>query len=372
MRRMTELDAVRGLAAVVIVVYHLWFPHSGLLGTAVDLFFVMSGYLITSIILKQGDQPGFLVAFYMRRSLRIWPIYYLSLIVFLAINSTLATPYPTNGLLWFMTYTQNVPEYWGSMTPPFPHGFHHTWSLAIEEQFYLVWPVTLVLLGRRALVPLAVGLIVLSVGTRMAGFSRWISMTKCDGLALGALLAALMVAFESGRITLGTIKGVLISAAACSFTFVAASLILPRTADHFWSSFATPEVLGSLRMFALNLLFFGVTGLLVVFNGHRHLGWLRDARLVELGQMSYGIYLYHYILFDFVQDFADSHGFSNRLALDSIKLTASFALAAASWRLLERPLLSLKGHFSYRRTARPVAGATAEFARADALPSGTL
>lgn len=373
MRRITELDAVRGLAAVVIVVYHLWFPHSGFLGTAVNLFFVMSGYLITTIILKQGDQPGFLGSFFIRRSLRIWPIYYLSLVVFLAINSTLSTPYPTSGLLWFLTYTQNVPHFWGSLSPPFAHGFHHTWSLAIEEQFYLFWPVALVVLGRRALIPLATGLIVLSVGTRMAGFSRWISMTNCDGLALGAVLAWMMAAVGPGReLSLDAIKKILFVTGAGSFAAVVAGQLLSRFSVPNGSVFVNPHVVGSLRMFATNLMFFSLTGLLAVFSGHRRLAWLRDARLVELGQMSYGIYLYHYILFDLIQDYATAHGFTDRFVLDALKLSASFGLAAASWRWLERPLLSLKGHFSYRRPAREATPGRVETPRLDTLPSGNV
>ena len=79
MQRVKELDSIRGLAALAIVIYHLWFPAVAAFGLAVDLFFVLSGYLITTIILDNALTEGFLLSFYARRSLRIWPVYYLTL-----------------------------------------------------------------------------------------------------------------------------------------------------------------------------------------------------------------------------------------------------------------------------------------------------
>ena len=80
MRRIKELDSIRGLAALAIVFFHLWRHALSILGTAVDLFFVLSGYLITTIILTNALNDHFLFSFYMRRGLRIWPIYYLTLL----------------------------------------------------------------------------------------------------------------------------------------------------------------------------------------------------------------------------------------------------------------------------------------------------
>ncbi len=372
MRRIPELDAIRGIAAVVIVVYHLWFPTHGFMGTAVDLFFVMSGYLITTIILKQRDQPGFLVTFYARRSLRIWPIYYLSLLVFLAINPALPKPWQTEALPYYLSYTQNLPSYWGAADPPFAHGFFHTWSLAVEEQYYLIWPLALVILGRRALLPLAGGLIVLAIVARIGGYSRWILLTKSDGLALGGVLAALMVAAESGRVSTPKLVRVLGGVGLGSVAYLALGGPTHRLVASAWSASGDPAVTLSIRMLATNLMFFALIGLIVVFSGARRLGWLRDARLVELGQMSYGIYLYHYILFDVVQEFADRFGVTNRVAIDAVKMVASFAIAAASWRLVERPLLSLKGLFDYRkpRAEAPSRRAVQDVSRLEPLRTG--
>jgi peptidoglycan/LPS O-acetylase OafA/YrhL len=371
MRRIPELDALRGLAAVAIVVYHLWFPTYGFMGTAVDLFFVMSGYLITTIILKQREQPGFLLTFYARRSLRIWPIYYLSLLIFLAINPALPRPYHTEALPYFLTYTQNMPHYVGLANPPFAHGFYHTWSLAVEEQYYLFWPLVLVLLGRRSLVPFAIGLIALAVGTRMAGFSKWILMTRLDGLALGGILAAVLYSDAKNRLSTETVRRALIAVGIGSIAFLARGNVLVAALASSWPALGDPLVALSLRMFATNLMYVSMIGLVVIYSGHRRLSVLRDRRLVELGQMSYGIYLYHYLLFDIVQDYADRFGVTNRVPIDAVKVGLSFAIAAASWRLLERPLLSLKDRFGYKgKKASPAPQGFPELARLEPLQSG--
>ena len=135
MKRVPELDALRAIAAGIVLVFHLR-PQSFPFGwTGVDLFFVLSGYLITSIILGHGDSPGFYRNFYMRRGLRIWPIYYLTLFVLLATNPLLDQPQPMRGLAYVLTYTQNTPLFWRKIPPLFHRAFDHSWTLALEEQF---------------------------------------------------------------------------------------------------------------------------------------------------------------------------------------------------------------------------------------------
>src|SRR5579883_2068808 len=155
-KHIPELDALRGLAALVVVVYHLR-SHKIVFGwAAVDLFFVLSGFLITTIILSNTLGGQFFKGFYARRSLRIWPIYYLSLLAFALINPFLPRPYAiSDALPYYLTYTQNVHYYW-SDTGPFLRPFGHTWTLAIEEQFYLIWPLLIFLVGRRFVIPLTV------------------------------------------------------------------------------------------------------------------------------------------------------------------------------------------------------------------------
>ena len=112
MQRVRELDSIRGLAALAIVIYHLWLPTVGLLSLAVDMFFVLSGYLITTIILDNSLTEGFLFAFYVRRSLRIWPVCYLALAALVLINGFLPALGTLGDLPFYFTYTQEVAHSW--------------------------------------------------------------------------------------------------------------------------------------------------------------------------------------------------------------------------------------------------------------------
>jgi peptidoglycan/LPS O-acetylase OafA/YrhL len=360
MRRIPELDALRGLAAVSIVAYHLWFLKFGFLGTAVDLFFVMSGYLITTIILEQIERPGFLSTFYARRALRILPIYYLSLMAIVAVKLATSGPAGLDAFPYFLTYTQFLPNYWFAENPPFPSSFNHTWSLAVEEQYYLIWPPLLLLLGRRRLIPVAGTLIVLAVGARMAGFSPWILLTRCDGLALGGILAVLMSAHESGRISARVTGRALVAVGLASVAYLAVGGRMIRGLEWAWPGDGGARVGQSLRMLAINLMYLVAIGLVVLHSGRRWLAPLRDRRLTGLGQLSYGIYLYHCLVFEAVDGLSARLGISGQPAIDAMKLAASFGLAAASWRLVERPLLALKGRFAYAGGARKAPSPDAE------------
>jgi peptidoglycan/LPS O-acetylase OafA/YrhL len=368
MRRVTELDSIRGLAALAILFYHLWFVNVTLLGTAVDLFFVLSGYLITTIILDNQATDGFLVTFYVRRSLRIWPIYYLSLLALVALNPFLSAPARLDGLPYYLTYTQKLPHYWSGVEPPFIPAFRHTWTLAIEEQFYLLWPALVCLLGRRCLVPLAVVLVVVALSARYEGMNPWLLATHCDGLALGGLLALLLLDRER------------VARAVRSFGLAFGSLVLWALSFPAWGgrllaplgqavpALARPEALSSLKMLFINVGYFGVVGMTVVFANRPAVRWLRDGRLAYLGQISYGLYLYHHIVFFLWDDWAVAHGIRGAPWLGALKLASTFALAALSWRFVERPVLALKDRFHYRRGPQAIPLCPRETAGRSDLP----
>ena len=141
------LDGLRGFSILLVLFSHnfSFITFSKLFDTGVDLFFVLSGFLITDILLKTKKNKKFLQTFYIRRILRIFPIYYLSLVAFLVLAPHFAqlkeqySYYQNNQIfLWF--YLQN----WLPIIhpPPFYHTqiFGHFWSLSIEEHFYIVWP----------------------------------------------------------------------------------------------------------------------------------------------------------------------------------------------------------------------------------------
>jgi peptidoglycan/LPS O-acetylase OafA/YrhL len=366
-RRVPELDALRGLAALAVVGYHVrrdWFPYGW---AAVDLFFVLSGYLITSIIVRDGGSPGFLRRFYVRRGLRIWPIYYLTILALIVANSLRLLPVRLNwsGLWPYLTYTQNLPDHWGGRSPVLHPWLRHTWTLAIEEQFYLLWPAALLLFRRRHVAPLALACLAGTVAARLAGVKMTLLLGRLDGLALGALLAALLA--ERGRS-----EGVPVSSsplvgegrsdgarrARPRRTALAAILALATSAAGLLALHAAgrlglyaPEPGATLTILLANLGAFGLVALTVHHAGRPALRPLRAAPLVLLGQMSYGLYLYHPLVLGYSAGTLRLARWGDLPPLRLIlTLLACLAVAAASWFLIERRILAWKDRLAPERS----------------------
>jgi peptidoglycan/LPS O-acetylase OafA/YrhL len=346
--RIKELDSIRGLAAMIIVFYHLWLQSLGFLGSAVDLFFVLSGYLITTIILTNTLSDRFLISFYIRRGLRIWPIYYLTMLAIVLIYPFLPSCGTLDDLPYYLTFTQEIPKYKKTLVPTFPSAFRHTWSLAIEEQFYLIWPPLLWWIGRRRLKIASLSIVALALVARSLDLSAFILVTHCDGLALGGLLAGMLAAQDrpaEDERRLGFRLGVL---GLGSMTLSLATLMLPRVLNTSWPGLAPDVLVYTVKPLFFNLMFFGLIGTIVLHAGDPRLRFLRDRRLVYLGSISYGLYLYHHFIFEFVRYYEDYFGLNNRMILDFVKLVASIAIASLSWKYIERPILGQKNRFGYQ------------------------
>jgi peptidoglycan/LPS O-acetylase OafA/YrhL len=343
MRRVRELDAVRGLAALCIVVYHFRASVLPFGWGAVDLFFVLSGFLITSIILKHGDSRGFLAAFYVRRGLRIWPIYYLSVLALVLLGPWLIRPNNLAGLPYTLAYLQNVPHYWGGPPEDFTWYLKHTWTLAIEEQFYLVWPPLVLLAGKRRLPALAAAVVVVALVARASGLYWWLLLSRCDGFAIGALLAWTLRDADGTRRNRLTIRRVLVPIGLVSLVYLAIEHVAGGLPDH------GPPPRPASTILALNLLSGAIVGLVASHEGSPALRFLRGPVLAYLGTISYGLYLYHMILFRMKMDYVAAHGLAGSRLLDWLVLAASFLVAAVSWHVLERPILAWKDRFAYRK-----------------------
>lgn len=339
MQRVKELDSIRGLAALSIVVYHLFWVPTSLLGTSIYLFFVLSGYLITSILLRHAPSGEFLLAFYARRGLRIWPIYYLSVFLVVLINPWTPNPAGLESLPQYLTFTQLTSSYWSDAVPASIPALGHTWSLAVEEQFYLLWPALLVLLGRRGLPGAAMAVIASAVVMRAMGYSQWILGTNCDGLALGGLLAGLLHDRSPSEVRAHYGPRFAILGVAAAAYWVGGALLIPLLPGG-WGAGVAPTVAAT-RVLALNLVYFSVVGLVVAFAGDRRLAALRDRKLVYLGTISYGLYLYHYIIYHLFDEYATRAGMGG-VGNDLVKVAASVAIAVLSDRFIERPLASMK------------------------------
>jgi peptidoglycan/LPS O-acetylase OafA/YrhL len=348
MRRVPELDALRGIAAIMVLSLHLGLgPRYGVLGSAVDLFFVLSGYLITRIILRHEVDRGFLLPFYARRILRIWPIYYAVLLGFLLVRSLLPYRQPTGGWMYYLTFTQFLPHYWSAQPPRFCIYFGHTWTLAAEEQFYVLWPLVAVLFGRRALLA-SIPVLVASAFVARQWLWPMLLVTNWDGFGLGALLAWALGEPGSPQ---ARRRGVAWSLGLLGAAMLAYPLVRENI-DGWIGAGRSPTLVLSLDALRMNLLYFAVVGLVICCAGHPVLRPLRDPRLCYVGTISYGLYLYHLPLNALI---SPSHYFVNctdSMALDGLKLAATFALAVVSWEFFEKPILSLKDRFPYSARGR--------------------
>lgn len=195
-----QLDGLRALAAVAVVLHHnLW--RDGALGeiraaahlgeAGVRLFFVLSGFLITGILLRARGSNGALRAFYARRFLRIFPLYYLVVVAVAAMGQ----PLMREELGWNLAYLENfsVAARGGFPGPP----VSHLWTLSVEEQFYLLWPLVVLFAPRRALLPVALSTLLVAPASRLAlllgtgnAAAAAVVTTSClDTLGAGAALA---------------------------------------------------------------------------------------------------------------------------------------------------------------------------------------
>lgn len=214
-----ELDGVRGMAILLVTLYRFvkeWDPATHwLLGISnticavgergVDLFFVLSGFLITGILLRTKSSPGYFRNFIARRALRIFPLYFTSLLVCLfalpyLLDTRVFDPARENQVyLW--TYTSNIYMAWTNSWCFGP--LDHFWSLAVEEHFYLLWPAVVFFLSVKSVLRLTIAMVVIVGMTRtvFASYPEYglavdaLSLFRCDALALGAMLA---VALKQG------------------------------------------------------------------------------------------------------------------------------------------------------------------------------
>jgi peptidoglycan/LPS O-acetylase OafA/YrhL len=320
------LDGLRGVAILFVICVHLnsgWFGAWGSVG--VGLFFVLSGFLITSLLLEEHDRTERidLRAFYVRRARRLFPALAVLLITVGMLYYVLG--WPMRNLIAVAFYFSNVAEAAGRSLPL----LDHTWSLAVEEQFYFVWPLVMILAlaaaGRRGLLLGAA-----SIGSAAAlafRFSEWdgspaistairVSFhTNAAGLLVGCALAAWMV---GRRVPTDTHPVAATLALACAGLV---GLFGPRLG---WGILAAPAayVAGALAIWWL------VRG--------PSAGWLGSRAMRFIGRRSYGYYLWH------VPAIALAAHFTSNRAWWFMALLIALGVAELSWRFVERPFLRRK------------------------------
>ncbi len=370
------LDGLRGVAVLLVLAFHLLHAEGEggavervLLGATrsgwagVDLFFVLSGFLITGILLDARGSPGYFRAFYARRVLRIFPLYYaylaaLFLLVPLLVPS-LDVKRESQGWLW--TYLGNVlfARAGGFEASPYTG---HFWSLAVEEQFYLAWPVLVLLLPRRRLALLCVALVgaafALRLGIHRTTFNATaayvLTPARMDALAMGALVA--IGAREPGwwpRIRRAAPPALAVSVAAVAAVWIRqGGLFGGDPVVQVWAFGPLAVAFAAVLVLALG----GGAGSPLA-------RILRAPALREAGKYSYGLYVLHYPIFlalegagvtSLVLAGALGSRLLGILAFAAVAGTATGVAALLSWHLLEKRFLRWKDLVPYgpRRPAR--------------------
>ncbi len=365
------LDGLRGLAALAVVCSHV-FPGNtvtpltravrylfGFGATGVDLFFVLSGFLITGILVDSLDEPHFFRTFYMRRILRIFPLYYAVIAIFALAALLFGLRYdkqlPSMALYLQNTSLITTPIY--AYAGPSPLPLSHFWSLAVEEQFYLVWPLLVFLLkSRRSLFAVCLGFILLDPLLRalllLHGWGYYPvhenTFLRADSLLGGAGVALLLRSRFHDKTLGAAILVILAGAAATALLLIAEAHA--ATCPVWW-----PPVGLSLRYTSLMLLYAGC--LMTALKPTWFARLLRQPALRTVGKYSYGLYVLHLLIFGYIQEpirqFMAAHLTPNKAigvgVTGCVCLGLSFLAAFASYQLFEKRFLRLKRLFAYRQ-----------------------
>lgn len=378
--RLPGVDGLRGVAVLMVLVTHFCADFYGLgptrwdnffqigtqaLGTGVDLFFVISGFLITSILMSTREDPKFFRNFYMRRGLRIFPLYYFSLLaigLYAAFTGLKLFPDGAMPNLWFLLHSSNIYfilEGWQSPA------VNPMYSLAMEEHYYLLFPLIVFLLPPKRMPWALLAMLAVSAGLRAAinGFDleqRWLGreghlliycnvLARADGLAFGGLLAW---CHERGLLERWR-RWYLPYVAALGVAFFAIFVVKKG----FWVG-SWKGVLGIVG-YTLLASWFAAMLAAVITNAADWFTRLVTMRwLVKVGFYSYSIYLFH----ELIKIAIEHHiGRPQELApLLNSRIPAmvgytvamsvlTYLFAMVTWRLVEEPCLRLKKHFRYSR-----------------------
>ena len=349
-----QFDSIRAIAVLFVIIHH-WFAENKLLNflpngaLGVNIFFVLSGFLITRILLKAkikidektvSESKAFR-NFYIRRMLRIFPIYYLLLIIFYLVREQNIRE---DGI-YYWTYTSNILFYNQQL---WPANLSHLWSLAVEEQFYIIWPFLMILVNKRNLPYVICLFIIIGISSNYIftekGWWVMIFTPACfDAFAIGGFLSWLTI-YRQG----------IILRIQPRFKWISAGIIVLFFLSVFQYSFFPMRTIHSLV--AVSIIYY------CLFKNN--IGFvnliLNNKWLMQLGKVSYGVYLYHLFVPELWLHIINMFSlwnfdlFWNSSVPPFIKPVWLFIqefsflifICILSWKLIEKPVNKLKIHFA--------------------------
>jgi peptidoglycan/LPS O-acetylase OafA/YrhL len=369
MNRIKELDGLRAAAILLVVVWHylgrpsgpdsLFWKATHFGASGVDLFFVLSGYLITTILLANRKSANFFSTFYGRRTFRILPVYYLMIAVYAAARLTGFVPALFDGPIPAWVYFLGLQNIWMTAHQTWgPEWLIVTWSLAIEEQFYLLWPLILRSSSIERLPWILAAILVASPLARATDYlagDEWgyqfLLPFRADALAAGALIAWYR---WSGlrNVIVERLMTVIFLLSACLFPV-------------FASLFAVPDTSRPLALWGYTYLAIAYGSLVFVVlqnQGAGSLGLLRTRAGEFFARISYAFYLVHIVILDLVFIAVRTPyrpGSWSGIALIGLSFLISIAVCELSYRILEKPMIA----FAHRKF---------KFARVEISPRSAL
>jgi peptidoglycan/LPS O-acetylase OafA/YrhL len=359
---MPELDTLRGIACLAVVFLHgfawrygtshfsrpqrtfMLLTQPGWMG--VNLFFVLSGFLITGILIDSKQRRNYYQRFYTRRALRILPACYLLLLV-LGIIGSASWSFVGLGFL----YMANMTSFFGVSMDYGP-----LWSLAVEEHYYILWPA---LVRKLTLRGIAIAAAVIFLGTPLlrgvafytghpAGID-WYTWFVADGLAMGSLLAVAL------RTTITRRQTIFLSAGLMSFAAGAAVVGRP------FGLLTRQRLMGAALQYTfIHIFFAGVLLLFLIAGTSQYRGWVNNKILQFFGYISYGLYLFHWLVFHLYDKFcgrywpqwaAGEWHFGLVVLRFTISLLVATGVTYLSRRYYEEAFLRLKDRFGAGRRA---------------------
>ena len=371
-RHYPGLDGLRALAVLMVLFQHyVSVPAQALWGwTGVRIFFALSGFLITGILYDTRHRQHRWSAFYARRTLRIFPLYYGLLLLAVLLYPIARWSLSSSYWLWPF-YVQNFARfYWPPaqvvtghldhlystrfVDPLLRLRFGHFWSLAVEEQFYLFWPLVVFAVQRReTLMKICLGVILVTPLIRFIcaftvsttwlefGFQERFTFVQFDALLMGAFFALWLRGPHPDLTSLA--KRLLL---ALVLTFGVTEILCSRIYHHFLDPSIGHPIFGSIGLSCVDL-WGAVLVILAIDSGTWFSRAMEISALRQLGKVSYGFYIFHDLLHDFYSQslhhfhIYDPHGLSSCF----VALVSTTLLANVSFYAFEQPFLRLKRHF---------------------------
>jgi len=351
-----QLDGLRFFAILSVMIGHWlqWQINQPIIqgfpfGNGVILFFVLSGYLITDILLRNKiksieisiPKATLLKSFYVRRILRIFPLYFVTIFFLFFINyKNTREIFP-----WLVTFSSNIYQ---SIHNVYVDDFNHFWSLAVEEQFYLFWPWLIILIPTKYSEKIIIGLIGLSVLTKVYLFiyfpDKWMAYSyftfSCmHALGIGALIAYWNI-YRKNIITYFS-----------KLAWVITSIVLYFTI-HYISFFKN---VSWFHVIFDDILFATMSAIVINFASQNKFTGvfkyiLENKFVVYSGKISYGLYVFHLFIPNFFWGYLSGKigiGVNNKYTAVIVFYLITFAMAHISWKIMENPINNLKKYFPY-------------------------